>query len=99
MEGTPVPTREQDITQHAEYKSSPFEDDNRLEQTRAVTEHQDVTQESDFSRTQKPAQLPSQADAVTSRNWLIEGADDPDKNPFIKDPEDDDEENKDKKED
>lgn len=84
MEGTPVPTRHQDITQKSEYTGDGgFSDDNRFEQMGANLEHQDVTQDSKFSPTQKPAQLPSQAQPVTS-------AEDPDKNPLRKDEEDED---------
>lgn len=98
MEGSPVPTREQDITQRAEYKASPFEDDGRLEQTRAVTETQyvgDGEEEKGYHGDTQWTGTDGQANPVTSRNWLIEGADDPDKNPFIKD--DEDEENKEEK--
>jgi len=47
MSGSPHPTRHQDIAEPAAYKSSdPGDDDGRLEQTRAVTETQDVEKDS-----------------------------------------------------
>lgn len=50
MDGSPHPTRHQDIAEPAAYKSSdPGEDDGRFEQTEAVTEKQDVTKDSDYA--------------------------------------------------
>lgn len=44
MDGSPHPTRQQDIAVTPQYKDSPWEDDGRLDQTEAVTERKDVTE-------------------------------------------------------
>lgn len=83
-DGSPHPTRHQDITDKANYKGGPFSDDDRLDQTEAVTEHGvDVTQGSETKAVPGPASGAStwsgngnQADPVTS------AALDVDKNPL-----------------
>lgn len=84
MDGSPVPTRHQDIMDKPVYDGDGFSDNDIDAQTRAGTETQSVTQGSKFSPTQKPAQLPSQTNPVTS-------AEDPDKNPLLKEEEENEE--------
>jgi len=75
MDGTPHPTREQDIAQPAQYEEGVFEDDGRFEQTEAVTEKQDIDKD-------------TQPDPIRTNNWPGGGdrsavaATDPDKNPI-----------------
>ncbi len=97
MSGTPHPTREQDIIQRPDYGSGkPFADDGRLDQTRAVTETQDVTEGIEELSQPGGSQWTGQggqASPVTS-SWVIANvvaADDPDKNPLLDDDEEDNE--------
>lgn len=49
MDGSPHPTRRQDIAEPATYRgNTPFEDDGRFEQTDAVLEKQDVEEKADY---------------------------------------------------
>jgi hypothetical protein len=85
MNGTPHPTHHQDIIEPVSYSDA--EDDGRFDQTRTVTETQDVTQEGGIGRaTGQGGTFPSgnQATPVTS-------AQDPDKNPLLDDDEEEEE--------
>lgn len=97
MEGSPHPTHTQDVTERAEYTGDGFSDDGRLDGTRTVTETQYVGDGEEEKGYHGPTQWTGQggqADPVTSRSWLKDATEDPDKNPLKEQLEEEEEEEK-----
>jgi hypothetical protein len=76
MDGTPHPTRHQDIAEPANYRGDVFSDDGRFEQTDAVLEKKDVTEEGGVGR------QPDQGGTWTEGPRTAISTTDPEKNPI-----------------